>query len=163
MNNRISDLEGLRHYFGEQIEQIDKSCYRLHFEDLVDEGTHNFLDLLRRYYDWKWNDDIPGELTADEIFECISEYECEKHPTLLELLKTLLNDDTVALCDGAQTWYVQTLIGELDNNTLEMGAYFNGECGICLLNHGGDFIKSVPDYCILNGEWNDDGEFEELS
>ena len=83
--------------------------------------------------------------------------------TLYDVLKDLTEDDyqfCIALDDGAQKWFAETLLDALRNcndDSLERHAYYDN-VGIWEVEEGCD--PSLI-YRAVSGQWNDNGEFEE--
>ena len=70
----INSLTDLRQWFSEQLVGIDPNCYT-NLDDLDEWGTDNLWDLLRSEYGFEWGDPIPDDLTCEQIFACIDEWE----------------------------------------------------------------------------------------
>jgi hypothetical protein len=74
MTEKIKDKKALRHWFSRQIESIDESCYVIEFDELVDNGTENFEDVLFGL-GWEYGRKVPEEITTEWIFNCIEAFE----------------------------------------------------------------------------------------
>ena len=74
-NTTITSIHELRRFFGYVI--IDEHNYLYDFEDVCQKGAENLLDLLRKKYHFEWGQQIPDDLTGEEVFGCISQYEVE--------------------------------------------------------------------------------------
>jgi hypothetical protein len=70
----ISTLRDLNRWFSDQIENIDINAYNKPFDDLVEFGSENFLELIKSC-GFTWGDCIPDEITEKQVFECLSEFE----------------------------------------------------------------------------------------
>ncbi len=80
---------------------------------------------------------------------------------LLDALKSLQNEEFLALNDGSTHWYIETLISELRGSEegleeLEKEVVISGQ-GI----HFGDDVNKDLAYMFVTGKWNDNGEFEQ--
>lgn len=70
----ISTLNDLRREVSESFVQIQIDCYSLSYDDLLESITHDYLELLRDKFDFKWGDEIP-EIEADEWWNLFKKYD----------------------------------------------------------------------------------------
>ncbi len=67
-------MQDLTRWYSDQISRIDPSCYEKDI-DLAWEGSITLYRWMQKEFDFHWGDEIPEEVTSQDIFECIEEYE----------------------------------------------------------------------------------------
>lgn len=84
----------------------------------------------------------------------------------LTLLDVLLDFDRsgralkCALNCGNEHWYAKSLIDESSEDELNREIVLT-KSGIHFVDDHRGWNASIPDYAIVNGSWNDKGDFEE--
>lgn len=78
---RINIYADLRRYMSDQLARINTECYTAPFEDLLEEGTDNLLELMRKKYGFKWGDSVPSEISIEQIFDTIDRFAIHNQST----------------------------------------------------------------------------------